>query len=283
MKAFSQFVVVAYIAYFIVSTNVYAADAKQVEQNKPLVFGVVPQQSASKLARKWLPLLKFVSEQAGIELQFSTAPDIPTFEKRLAQGHYDIAYMNPYHYVVLSKQVGFKALVHEQDKKIQGIIVAIKNSSIDKLEDLSAQTIAFPAPASFAATLIPKANLAQQHISFKSEYVNSHDEVYRNIVAGRFVAGGGIMRTFNALPDYFSKQLKVIWTSQGYTPHAIATHPRVNNDIREKLLAGFLAVAKSEKGSELLIPLLMKGFTAAEDDDWDDVRSLNIQLMLGQH
>ena len=280
MKALIQFLAIAYTICFLGSLNAYAAEANQA---KPLVFGVVPQQSPSKLARKWLPLLKFISLKSGVELQFATAPDIPTFEKQLAEGHYDIAYMNPYHYVVLSKQVGFKALVHEQDKKIQGIIVAFTDSKIDKLEDLSSQTIAFPAPASFAATLIPKANLAQQHISFKSEYVNSHDEVYRNIVAGRFVAGGGIMRTFNALPDYFREQLKIIWTSQGYTPHAIATHPRVNDDIRQKLLAGFLAVAKSEKASELLIPLLMKGFTAAEDKDWNDVRSLNIQLMLGQN
>tara|TARA_R110002060_G_scaffold76210_1_gene86404 strand:+ start:491 stop:1333 length:843 start_codon:yes stop_codon:yes gene_type:complete len=280
MKALIQFLAIAYTTYFLGSLNAYAAESNQA---KPLVFGVVPQQSPSKLARKWLPLLKFISQKSGVELQFATAPDIPTFEKQLAEGHYDIAYMNPYHYVVLSKQVGFKALVHEQDKKIQGIIVAFKDSKIDKLEDLSSQTIAFPAPASFAATLIPKANLAQQHISFKSEYVDSHDEVYRNIVAGRFVAGGGIMRTFNALPDYFREQLKIIWTSQGYTPHAIATHPRVNDDIRQKLLAGFLAVAKSEKASELLIPLLMKGFTAAEDKDWNDVRSLNIQLMLGQN
>ncbi len=280
MKALIQFLAIAYTTYFLGSLNAYAAESNQA---KPLVFGVVPQQSPSKLARKWLPLLKFISQKSGVELQFATAPDIPTFEKQLAEGHYDIAYMNPYHYVVLSKQVGFKALVHEQDKKIQGIIVAFKDSKIDKLEDLSSQTIAFPAPASFAATLIPKANLAQQHISFKSEYVDSHDEVYRNIVAGRFVAGGGIMRTFNALPDYFREQLKIIWTSQGYTPHAIATHPRVNDDIRQKLLAGFLVVAKSEKASELLIPLLMKGFTAAEDKDWNDVRSLNIQLMLGQN
>jgi phosphonate transport system substrate-binding protein len=278
MKALIQFLAIAYTTYFLGSLNAYAAESNQA---KPLVFGVVPQQSPSKLARKWLPLLKFISQKSGVELQFATAPDIPTFEKQLAEGHYDIAYMNPYHYVVLSKQVGFKALVHEQDKKIQGIIVAFKDSKIDKLEDLSSQTIAFPAPASFAATLIPKANLAQQHISFKSEYVDSHDEVYRNIVAGRFVAGGGIMRTFNALPDYFREQLKIIWTSQGYTPHAIATHPRVNDDIRQKLLAEFLAVSKSEKASELLIPLLMKGFTAAEDKDWNDVRSLNIQLMLG--
>tara|TARA_R110000744_G_scaffold228675_1_gene346680 strand:+ start:1738 stop:2589 length:852 start_codon:yes stop_codon:yes gene_type:complete len=283
MKALIQFLAIAYITCFLGSLNANAAETNQVKQAKTLVFGVVPQQSPSKLARKWLPVLKFISQKSGVELQFATAPDIPTFEKRLAQGQYDIAYMNPYHYVVLSNEVGFKALVHEQDKKIQGIIVAIKNSEINKLDDLSSQTIAFPAPASFAATLIPKANLVQRDIKFNSVYVDSHDNVYRNIAAGRFVAGGGIKATFNALPDYFREQLKIIWTSQGYTPHAIATHPRVNDDIREKLLNGFLAVKKSAKGEKLLNALQMKGFIAANDKAWDDVRNLNIQLVLGQN
>ena len=49
-------------------------------------FGVVPQQSATKLARTWVPFLRLLQEKTGIELRFATAPDIPTFEKRLAQG-----------------------------------------------------------------------------------------------------------------------------------------------------------------------------------------------------
>lgn len=60
-------------------------------------FGVVPQQSATKLAQSWIPLLQELQQLTGVLLRFSTAPDIPTFEKRLAQGQYDFAYMNPYH------------------------------------------------------------------------------------------------------------------------------------------------------------------------------------------
>ena len=281
MKLLINFLAIAYITCVISLPDAMATEVSQAEQHRPLVFGVVPQQSPSKLARKWLPLLKFISENTGVELKFATAPDIPTFEKRLAQGDYDIAYMNPYHYVVLSENNGFNALVHERDKAIKGIIVAVKASKLNQLDDLSNQTIAFPAPAAFAATLIPKAILTQKNINFESKFVDSHDEVYRNIAAGRFVAGGGIMQTFNALPDYFRKQLKIIWISQGYTPHAIATHPRVNDDVRKKLLAGFLAVEKSDRSAELLSPLLMKGFIAARDEYWDDVRGLNIDLTLG--
>lgn len=280
MKILSQLLIVIYIACFV---NFAHADTAETSNTQPLVFGVVPQQSASKLARNWVPLLNSISKNSGIELKFATAPDIPTFEKRLADGVYDIAYMNPYHYAVLSKEVGFNALVHELGKKIKGIIVAQKNSEINKLEDLSMQTIAFPAPASFAATLIPKANLAQKNIRFESQYVNSHDAVYRNIVAGRFVAGGGIIRTFNALPQEYFDQLKIIWTSDGYTPHAIATHPRINDDIRQKLLNAFLDVEKCLNNVELLSPLGMKGFMKASDEEWNDVRSLDINLLLGHN
>ncbi|ETX09545.1 hypothetical protein MUS1_06845 [Marinomonas ushuaiensis DSM 15871] len=263
---------------------VHSVSAKEEEQIKPdyLVFGVVPQQSAIKLAQNWIPLLNFISEKSGVRLKFSTAKDIPTFEKRLEEGAYDIAYMNPYHYVVLSEKVGFKALVHEKNKKIKGIIVANKNSQIDKLEDLSLQTLAFPAPAAFAATLIPKANLKNKNILFEGQYVNSHDAVYRNISEGRFIAGGGIMRTFNEYPEQFRNELKIIWTSDGYTPHAIATSPHVNEHTRQQLSDAFLAVDVLASSKELLSPLGMQGFQQAEDSDWDDVRSLNINMMLGQ-
>ena len=90
---------------------------------------------------------------------------------------------------------------------------------------------------------LPEKSLnVKPNINVQSKYVNSHDAVYRNVAMGRLVAGGGIIRTFNALPERFRKQLKIIWTSDGYTPHAIATHPRVTEDIRQKLLRGFLDI-----------------------------------------
>ena len=70
----------------------------------------MPQQSATKLARTWVPLLRLIQERSGMALRFATAPDIPTFEQRLAAGEYDLAYMNPYHYTVFHESPGFFAL-----------------------------------------------------------------------------------------------------------------------------------------------------------------------------
>ena len=69
----------------------------QAQEAQPsLTFGIVPQQSASRLAEEWGPLLSELSRRSGVLLVFRTAPSIPVFEERLAKGAYDLAYMNPY-------------------------------------------------------------------------------------------------------------------------------------------------------------------------------------------
>ena len=77
-------------------------------------FGVVPQHTATVLARRWTPFLNYLSEKTGYRINFKTAKDIPTFEERLAAGEYDFAYMNPYHYIVAHRNVGYQVYAKEK-------------------------------------------------------------------------------------------------------------------------------------------------------------------------
>ena len=174
-------------------------------------FGVVPQQSAAKLAALWTPVLSYLSDKTDIELRFETATDIPTFERRLLQGKYDVAYMNPYHFTFFNEHRGYQALAHRNDKKIQGIVVVSKKSSITSLEELEGQEIAFPSPAAFAASLLPRGELRKKGINFTPKYVNSHDSVYKTVAKGFFLAGGGIGRTYNNISPDVRDTLRVLW------------------------------------------------------------------------
>ncbi|MDO6536096.1 phosphate/phosphite/phosphonate ABC transporter substrate-binding protein [Alteromonas stellipolaris] len=241
-----------------------------------LTLGIVPQQSAKKLAETWQPLINYISEHANIDVVFKTAKDIPTFEQRLAEGEYDIAYMNPYHFVVFHDSVGYRALARQIDKRIKGIIVVDANSDIVSLDDLNGKEIAFPSPAAFAATIIPSAYLKQQGILFTPRYVHSHDSVYLNVQRGFFNAGGGIIRTFNGVDDNTRSALRILWESDGYTPHAIATHPRITDTQRDALLTALLTLSEDEDNKQLLKNVGFKGFISSVDEDWDDVRALGI-------
>lgn len=239
---------------------------------KPLNFGIVPQQSAEKSAKQWMPILQYISKEIGREVRFATKSSIPLFEKELSKGSYDITYMNPYHYTVFSQSSGYTAIAKAKDKKIQGVIVVKKESGISTIQELEGKKLAFPSPDAFAASILSQSFLAQHNINIEPVYVRSHDSVYHNIAQGNFVAGGGIYRTLNAMKPEVSDNLTVLWESQGYTPHAIAVSPNVSQDVLKRIQLAIISLDSTHP--ELLSPLKIKGFEQAKDSDWNDVRQL---------
>ncbi|WP_018692659.1 phosphate/phosphite/phosphonate ABC transporter substrate-binding protein [Algicola sagamiensis] len=262
-----------FILVLLVYLFSFSVEAKQI------TFGIVPQQSAATLAKKWGPILKFLSQETQHDVVFRTANNIPEFEKRVLEGKYDVAYMNPYHYTVFHQKPGYEAFAKQKNKKIRGILVVKKDSTIDDLKGLAGQTLAFPSPAAFAASVIPRATLTNQTIPFQPRYVSSHDSVYMNVSKGFMVAGGGIERTLNNTNEAVRNNLKILWKTPGYTPHAFAFHPKLAQDIREKMSMALLKLNDSQEGQALLKKINFKGIEAAKDQDWDDVRALNIKLL----
>lgn len=274
-----RFVLAAFLIAAFSAVQAYTHASTHGEDAKPLVFGIVPQQSSAKLIRDWSPVLTKISELSGLKLRFATAPSIPEFEARLAAGEYDIAYMNPYHFTVFNASPGYQAIARARDKQIKGILVVNKDAGITSIEQLQGKDIAFPAPAAFAATLLTQAILRNQGITFTPHYVGSHDSSYMGVADGLFAAGGGVVRTLGSAPDDVKNALHILFTTGGYTPHAIATHPSVSEQDKQKLQQAFLALSTSPSGLHALEALNISGFEAASDKDWDDVRALNISIL----
>lgn len=245
-----------------------------------LPFGVVPQQSPARLAQMWTPFLQYLSARTGLRLEFETAPNIPAFERRLAAGRYPIAYMNPYHYVVFHRHPGYQVFAHPAGK-LRGILVVARDGPIRRLEDLRGRTVAFPAPAAFAASVVPRAWLKKRGIRIKPRYVFSHDSVYLAVAAGLYPAGGGILRTFHAMAPGVRARLRVLWRSPPYTPHAFAAAPCVSPRIVARIRAAMLGMAHTPEGTRLLRRLGFRAITAANDAEYDDIRALRLKIAVG--
>ncbi len=266
-------------SFLLVGLMGSALSARAQDAQKPMTIGIVPQQSASRLAEEWGPLLTEVSRRAGVALVFRTAPSIPAFEERLSKGEYDLAYMNPYHYVVFHRTQNYQAFAKEQDRRLKGILVVRRDSAYRTLVELTGKTVVFPAPAAFAASILPQAEFGRLKIAIDAKFVASHDSVYRTVAAGLQEAGGGIQRTFEASPPEVRDALRVLAETPAYTPHAFAAHPRVPSALVSKVLAAMVSLVGDEVGQRLLVPLAFKGIVGAQDREWNDIRALDIDLL----
>jgi len=125
-----------------------------------------------------------------------------------------------------------------------------KDSAVQSMLELEGSRIAFPAPAAFAATLLPQIYLNQAGIHYTPSYVSSHDSVYLAVSKGLFVAGGGVKRTLNNTNEAVRSQLRILWESKKYTPHAIASHPRHSDQLVGQIKKALVSLSSTPEGKQ---------------------------------
>jgi len=239
-----------------------------------LVLGIVPQQSPLKLSKKWNKVTEYLKEETGINIRFKTEKSIPSFEKALYSGAYDLAYMNPYHFIVANKKQKYQAFVRA-NKQIEGILLSKnKNFKLTK-EYLEGKTFLFPAPNAFAATLLTKFELRTKYNfdidkDAKVLYVNSHDSVYKGVARDVGDIGGGIVRTYNNFLDKNDKEkLFVAYKTSKYPSHPIANHPRVEKEVIKKLQNAFLNMPDDLKNI-----LSIKKFIVTDSSEYEVIKEV---------
>ena len=214
-------------------------------------FEVVPQFTSAKLYSAWSPLLQRIGQETGLCFTLGVAPSIPAFEQRLLAGEPEFVYLNPYHAVLGYQKRKYQPLLADE-RLLTGILVVRTDSPLQTLADLEGKSVVFPAPNSFAASLLMRAELAKRKIDIHPVFVKTHSNVYRAVIGQDAVAGGGVNSTLAGELPEIRQQLRVLYETPGYTAHPIATHPSVPAAVREKFSQAFLQLGRDEAGRKLL-------------------------------
>ena len=244
-----------------------------------LTFEVVPQYPQIKILSSWGPILERIGKASGLCFELFVPKDIPEFETRFSQGRADFVYLNPYHYVVAAKAQKYSALLAEGTYKLSGLVVVKKSESTVSLKNLDGKMVAFPAPNAFGASLLVRAMFADQGIKIDPLYVRTHSNVYRAVIAGDVAAGGGIKATLSAEPPEVQTLLKVIYESDEFSPHPIATKPTVSASIRQAFFEAFVSCAQDMSCKKLLGQIDFVNPVKVSDADYANVEALHIERL----
>jgi len=127
--------------------------------------------------------------------------------------------------------------------------------------------------------VLVRAEFERVGVSIKPVFVKSHESVYLNVAQRQIEAGGGIVRTLQTMDAPVRDELRVLWQTKDYTPHAFAAHPRVPAADLQALRAAMLTADSDPKMRSALEGIGFKGFDAAQDAEWNDVRALGISTL----
>jgi phosphonate transport system substrate-binding protein len=267
---FSRFVMVGLL--------MFSSGASIHAEEKVYTVGVVPQFEARRLHQIWRPILNELESRTGLKFQIVGSPTIPDFEKEFMAGNFDFAYMNPYHVVLASQLEGYVPLVRDVARTLFGVLVVRTDSGITDVKQLDGAEIAFPSPNALGASLQMRQELVDKfNIQVKPKYVKTHDSVYLNVALRQTAAGGGVQKTLNRQKADIKDSLKVIHETTPVSPHPLAAHPRVPEEVQEKVLAALLGMGETEMGRELLSKIPIKTIGRTSMDDYVPLKEMGLE------
>lgn len=234
------------------------------------ILGVVPQGAPTALAQQWQPLINHLQQTLGTEIRFATATTITRFEQQVLAGEYDYIYANPLLFMRASKKAGYRALVRRSNP-LQGILVTAKQSP-GTLADLNGATIAFPSPTALGATILLRNELKRRGIHHSVSYVGNHESGYQGVAVGRYPAAGGVLRTFNLLPEETRAKLTIRLKTPAVSGHVIAAHPRVPAAEFRRLQQSLLTLHRDH--ASLLENLKVDRFATSKKSDFQSLKKI---------
>jgi phosphonate transport system substrate-binding protein len=246
-----------------------------------LTVAIVPQYSPEQIYRAWLPVLNEITKLTGINFTVKLYDSIPEFEAAFLKGEPDFIYLNPYHAVMAHKAAGYEPIIRDANQRLSGILVVRKDSPVTSINQLDGATLAFPAPNAFGASLYMRALLTENaKIHFTPNYVQTHSNVYRQVIAGRVSAGGGIQQTFDKEPIDVQEQLRIIYSTPEAYPHPLSLHPRIQEKIRDKLQQAFIKLGTQPVFESLLKDIQIPTPSKAEYNEYAPLEKLGMERFL---
>ncbi|MDT8404404.1 phosphate/phosphite/phosphonate ABC transporter substrate-binding protein [Sulfuriflexus sp.] len=242
-------------------------------------FAVVPQQNAMLVQQTWAPFLKALSLRTSMQFRLMVARSIPDFETDMLRGAADFAYMNPYHAVLVRQKPGYEPIIRSAEEKLQGILVVRRDSDITDIAQLDGKEVAFPSPNAFGASLLMRALLhSQWNINILPYYVETHANVYRNVLYKRTVAGGGVKRTLQQEHAGMQAQLRVLYETPGFAPHPISVHPRVPTVLAQRVQQAVIDIWQDKHERALLEKIQLSAPVAADyERDYAPLEQLGLE------
>lgn len=259
------------------------ADTVSARKGSPVLrIGLVPQDNAVKMVKKWQPLADYLSGELDRDVELEIKPDYRSVITGLANGKIDLGLLGSFAYVRAAEGKKIVPLVRRVifgSANYHGVVVVHAGSTIHSFAELRGKRFAFTDRNSTTGYALPVRYMQQQGFGvphrFFSEviFTGNHDSALLAVYAG--TADGAALSTTRLDPQNLKlESLRIIWKSETLPLGPFVARKDLGDAMIGQLRQAFLLLGSTPSAKPLLKQFGVDGFVPARDRDYRGVRNL---------
>jgi phosphonate transport system substrate-binding protein len=271
-----------------------AAAQGESEMPDPLVMGLIPAEANQDVLRDYEPLVNYMSEELGVEVEPYTATDYSGIIEAMRSGEVDVAWLGPLSYVLAEENAGAEAVavpyeVEGEEPTYKSVLLTQgDNDEIQEVQDFEGKTFSFVDPASTSGNLYPRKTLLDAGVDPETDlgearFAGGHDASILAVANGTVEGGASWDGQLQEMIDarvVEEDAVKVVAESAPIPKDPVAVRGDLPDDVKQRIQEVFLnatpeTVEGGNLGSEGAI-----GYQETSDANYDSVRELVDELEL---
>lgn len=259
----------ARLALFLVLCLAAPAGA---EEAKPLVFGVLNQQSPLLTAERWNPILQYLSQVTGLSFQLKMGRTVQETDAMMGRGEFDLAYTN--HNFQSEYDGVYKVIARWGGEPIRCVIVALADSPLRTLKDLQGRRIAYPSADAFVAYAVPRLALESAATRAEAVFAGNQEGALAQLKARQVEAAAVNSRFLSQYAQREGLSYRELFVSEEFAEIPVIAHSRLPRDQVDAVRRALLGMQRDPKAAPLLLKLKFSGFEPAEERNYENVRRI---------
>ena len=228
----------------------------------------------------WLGLTRQLKQTTGLTIELKFPKTQLEFERGLANGDYDLAYMTPLQFLASTESQNYRALVKRKTQPLRSLILVKKEDEARTLRDIERDLTGFSSLLNYTSSIIPRHSLRRLGIELPITVFASEEELFQGLIADKVRAVSVAESSYYDLPPDRQEQHKILWETPGFAPFVFAVHPRLPFFSINKLQRAMVNLNRGGKNEELIALLRANnGFEVARNSDWIDAQGIDLKSL----
>lgn len=250
--------------------------AAVAEEPRPLVFGVLNQQSPARTAQRWNPILAYLAEATGLRFQLRMGATVQETDAMMGRGEFDLLFTN--HNFRREHDGKYRVLARWAGKPIYGVIAVPGDSPATSLRDLAGKRVAFPSREAFVGYAVPMEALRAAGVRVEVVTAGSQEGALVQLQARQVAAAAVNSRFLSRFAAQSGLRYRELHVSEGYAEMPVVVHPRVPLEQADAIRRALLAMADDARAAAAREASGGTGFEPADEKDYDNVRRAYARL-----